>query len=149
MIEKIVFSIMLGYFLGCITPSYYLGKWLKNIDIRKKGSKNAGTLNAFKVLGFWPGILTFVVDAGKGAASVLIAFLLAVPELFVYASAISCILGHRHPFQLEFKGGKVLASIIGIILAVFIIRLQHSYLFSSILILAYIVARIYEKYKKS
>ena len=51
-----------GYLLGSVSPSYILGKIIKGIDIREHGTKNAGTVNAYRLLGLWPAVLTAVYD---------------------------------------------------------------------------------------
>ena len=65
--------VVLGYLLGSVSPSVYLGKIFKKIDLREHGSGNAGTTNAFRVLGVRLGIVVFLLDVAKGFLPVLLA----------------------------------------------------------------------------
>jgi len=71
-------ALFLGYIFGSVNPAFILGKILKKIDIRKYGTKNAGTTNAKKVLGLGPAVITAVFDLSKGILSIEIAKLLGV-----------------------------------------------------------------------
>src|SRR3990172_3849329 len=63
---KITFVIIASYLIGSVSPSIILGKFLKGIDIREHGSGNAGSTNAFRVLGKWAGITVLLLDIFKG-----------------------------------------------------------------------------------
>ena len=110
-----IISILIGYFLGGILPSYIFGK-LKGIDIREEGTKNAGTSNAFKVLGLKYAIPTALYDTLKGLLAMLVAYSLGAPFIFVQLSGIATILGHVFPFYLQFRGGQGNATATGILL---------------------------------
>ncbi|MFW9825033.1 MAG: glycerol-3-phosphate acyltransferase [Candidatus Thorarchaeota archaeon] len=110
-----IISILIGYFLGGILPSYIFGK-LKGIDIREEGTKNAGTSNAFKVLGLKYAIPTALYDTLKGLLVMLVAYSLGAPFVFVQLSGIATILGHVFPFYLQFRGGQGNATATGILL---------------------------------
>ena len=108
----------LAYLLGSIPNGYIVGKLLKGIDIREHGSKNIGATNAARVLGKKWGILVFLLDALKGFLAVWIPKLSpdAIP-LFLVLFAITAILGHSFTCWLNFKGGKGVATSLGVFLA--------------------------------
>jgi glycerol-3-phosphate acyltransferase PlsY len=110
-----ILSIIIGYFLGGILPAFIFGKF-KGIDIREEGTKNAGTSNAFKVLGLKYAIPTALYDTFKGLIAMLIAFSLGADHIFIQISGLAAILGHVFPFYLQFKGGQGNATATGILL---------------------------------
>ncbi len=99
-----------GYVVGSISPSFILGKILKNIDIRQHGTGNAGTLNTFKVLGWGPGVVTALFDLIKGLLSMYLAHLLGASPLCAHLVGLAAILGHTFPFYLKFRGGQGVAT---------------------------------------
>ena len=112
-----LFSVLLGYALGCSSMAYYIGNWKKK-DIRTAGSGNLGASNATVLFGWGAGVLVALHDIGKAVLAVVLARLI-FPEL-EYAGAaagVACVLGHIFPFYLGFKGGKGLASYFGMTLA--------------------------------
>jgi glycerol-3-phosphate acyltransferase PlsY len=110
-----ILSVIIGYFLGGILPAFIFGK-LKGIDIREEGTKNAGTSNAFKVLGLTYAIPTALYDTLKGLLAMLIAFLLGADHIFIQISGLAAIAGHVFPFYLQFRGGQGNATATGILL---------------------------------
>ncbi len=103
-----------GYLLGSSNMAYWISI-AKKVDIRTKGTGNLGASNATVLLGWGAGVIVAVHDIGKGALAVLMAKWL-FPEL-EYAGAaagVACVMGHIFPFYLKFKGGKGLASFIGV-----------------------------------
>lgn len=105
-----------SYLLGSIPTAYLLGRWRKKLDIRKCGFRNMGALNAFRVLGpFW-GAVTFLVDAGKGAAAVAMARAGGLGEVAVFYCGLLAVAGHNWPVFLGFRGGKGAATGLGVIL---------------------------------
>ncbi len=112
-----IIAILCAYLLGSSSMAFYLSK-LKKVDIRKNGSGNLGASNATVLFGWGAGVLVAVHDIGKGLLAVLLAKCF-FPELpYVGAAAgVACVLGHIFPFYLKFKGGKGLASFIGIVAA--------------------------------
>lgn len=66
-----IFFLSGSYFLGSISPSYILGKVLKGVDIREKGTGNAGTVNTFHIVGPWPAVFTALFDLSKGLLPML------------------------------------------------------------------------------
>lgn len=114
-------SLCIGYAIGCISAAYILGRIVKR-DFRKEGSGNLGTTNVLRILGPKAGAMIFVIDILKGVVPFWIAyFLFADIEKSlmagVYASA-GAIIGHIFPFYLKFKGGKGIATSIGMMLCV-------------------------------
>lgn len=111
--------IVLGYCFGCIQSAYIIGKIKGKMDIREFGSGNAGTTNMIRVMGWKAGIITFLGDFLKAVLAVILAKVLWGNEPFlagIYAG-LGVILGHSWPFYLKFKGGKGIASAVGILLA--------------------------------
>lgn len=112
-----IIAILTAYFLGSSNMAFYLSK-MKDVDIRKNGSGNLGASNATVLLGWGAGVIVAVHDIGKALIAVLAAKW-AFPDLeYVGAAAgVACVLGHIFPFYLKFKGGKGLASFIGMMAA--------------------------------
>ena len=117
--ERLV-CLAVGYVCGLLQTGYSVGK-MNHIDIRKQGSGNAGTTNALRVIGWKAGIMTFFGDVLKCIAAVVITCLLfrgsdCLPLLAMYAGA-GVTLGHNFPFYLNFKGGKGIAVMAGLVAA--------------------------------
>ena len=115
-----------SYFFGNINWALIISK-LKKTDIRKMGSGNPGTLNMSRNLGLGIGILTFVLDILKGAIPTIIAIIIFgtktfvgfdffIADLAMYLCGFCAVLGHIYPVFLKFKGGKGIASTIGVFL---------------------------------
>ncbi len=122
----IIIVIVIGYLLGCISSAFIVAKVLGNIDIRKHGSGNAGATNAMRVLGIKIGFTVLIIDALKGVSVVLLALLVkdafSVDEQFVVFQLIlgaAAILGHVKPVFASFKGGKGVATLVGIIIILY------------------------------
>jgi len=112
-----ILAILIGYVVGSISPSYIIGRLVKHVDIRKYGTKNAGTSNAFRTIGFAAGMTTLAFDLGKGALSMLFAHLLGAQFLVLCLTGFAAILGHDFPFYMQFRGGKGAATAWGVIVA--------------------------------
>lgn len=111
----IILSIILSYLIGAVSFSYLITKKIKKIDIRKTGSGNAGATNTQRILGTGPAIGVLILDILKGIVCILIArFLLAVPDWAVVLSGFAAVLGHDFPVYYGFKGGKGVATTIGV-----------------------------------
>lgn len=116
-ILQIMISILLGYFIGGINPSYIFSR-IKGFDIRSKGSGNAGASNAVITLGKGAGVFCAIFDIFKGYMAVKIA--MHIYPLIKAAGIVSgmfCIIGHILPAFMNFRGGKGLASLGGVVLA--------------------------------
>ena len=123
-----ILVLIVGYLIGSISPAYLLGKAIKRIDIRKHGSKNAGTMNAWHIIGWWAGLITLLFDLGKGFLSVIIALLIfgipigvsTIPQIsfIILLAGFATIIGHVFPFYLKFKGGMGAATAYGLMILV-------------------------------
>ena len=108
-----LFAVFVGYLLGSSNMAFYLSK-LKNIDLKKRGSGNLGTCNAWTELGWKWSVLVFLHDAGKAAIAVLLtAWLFPDYAYSQHVAGVCAVLGHIYPFYLKFKGGKGHAAYIG------------------------------------
>lgn len=120
--KYLYFSILaiVCYFVGNITTARVVAK-ANHDDITKHGSGNPGTLNSWRSYGFWPGIITFLLDMAKGAICSLCGFLIFKycglnAEVALYVAGFACVLGHVYPVVFKFKGGKGIATSIGVFL---------------------------------
>lgn len=118
----ILFAIIISYSLGSIPTAYIFGRLLKGIDIRKHGSGNVGATNAWRVLGKTTGITVLVLDILKGYIPVVFlgSFLasrisLADKAILPISLGLSCICGHNWTLFLGFKGGKGIATTLGVL----------------------------------
>jgi acyl phosphate:glycerol-3-phosphate acyltransferase len=122
----LVFGGMVAYLLGSISFSVWIGRIFYGVDVREQGSGNAGATNTIRVLGIKAGIIVLLLDAAKAWAPVQLApvfangFLEANPlvnyRIFLGALAV---LGHVFPLYTGFRGGKGVASLVGVIIALF------------------------------
>jgi glycerol-3-phosphate acyltransferase PlsY len=111
--------VILGYLVGSVSPSVFLGRAFKGIDVRKVGSGNAGTTNAFRALGVRLGIAVLFGDMLKGAVPVVVARLVLHDEhpAVIVLVAFASVLGHNYSIFLRGKGGKGVATGAGAALA--------------------------------
>lgn len=109
-----VLTILISYVIGSFSPSYFLGKVLGKKDIRNYGSGSAGSTNALRVFGKKIAALTFLMDIGKGIIAVLIGRWLVGYNGGLLAG-IFVVLGHNWPIFLGFKGGKGIATSLGVL----------------------------------
>jgi acyl phosphate:glycerol-3-phosphate acyltransferase len=114
-----VYSIPIAaYFLGSIPFGLILAKLFGGGDVRKAGSGNIGATNVARVVGPIAGILTLLLDAAKGAVSVLLAGRLTEENAtWMMVASFFALFGHCYPVWLKFKGGKGVATAAGIFLA--------------------------------
>lgn len=101
--------VILGYLIGSLSPSVFIGKAVKGIDLRQHGSGNAGTTNAFRVLGKHLGFTVLVLDILKGVIPVVLARYLSNPTVTVLV-AFSAVIGHNFSIFLKGAGGKGVAT---------------------------------------
>ncbi len=110
---RITLGILISYLVGSIPWAYIFGRLLKGIDIRQFGSGNVGATNALRVLGRGPGIVVLVLDILKGVLTVVI---LGQTEILSIVFGLCCICGHNWTVFLKFKGGKGVATTLGVLL---------------------------------
>jgi acyl phosphate:glycerol-3-phosphate acyltransferase len=113
-----IIALVVAYLLGSLPTAFIVGKLRKGIDIRQVGSHNMGAMNTFYNVGFWWGMLTLVVDIGKGVFGVVIARWLNTGEYIDLAAGLMVLVGHNFPVFLKFKGGKGGASMIGVLIVI-------------------------------
>ena len=132
MVWQVIVVAMVGYLIGSVNLSIVLSKLMGKGDIREHGSGNAGTTNTLRVLGVVPAIIVFAFDALKGILAIIIAKWLfqlgngSIPaeslslayELDILAAGFCAILGHNFPIYYGFRGGKGIATSLGVILMI-------------------------------
>jgi len=118
-------SFVLAYILGSIPTSIWAGKLFRGIDIREHGSGNAGAANAIRILGWKTGIPVLIIDMAKGWVSAMMPlfFNLAEPDTALITNlqigtGVTAIIGHIFPVFAGFRGGKGVATVSGVLLAV-------------------------------
>jgi glycerol-3-phosphate acyltransferase PlsY len=109
--------LLCSYCIGSIPSGLLLAKAFGGVDIRTKGSGNIGATNVYRTLGRKIGILTLVGDCLKGLLPVLAAKALHLPDEWVALIGLAAFLGHIFPLFLRFKGGKGVATALGVFLA--------------------------------
>ena len=113
---------LIAYAIGSINFSVIFSKKIAGFDVREKGSGNAGTTNMLRSAGKGLAVLTLICDILKGVVSIIIAILLGniIPdinkELLIQIAGIAVVIGHTFPVFFGFKGGKGVATSLGIIL---------------------------------
>lgn len=119
MITLLVF-ILVSYLLGSIPTSVWIGKWFFGIDIRQHGSGNAGTTNTFRVLGTKAALPVFIFDVFKGFIAPFISQFYyhqfpPISDNFLYYIIIGffAVIGHIYPLFANFRGGKGVATLLG------------------------------------
>ena len=118
----VIVAVITAYLLGSINFAVIFANAFLKKDVRELGSGNAGTTNVMRTAGFLPGALTFICDALKGFAACFIgkmlfihAFPAPVPWIYVaYMCGVACMLGPVFPIFFRFKGGKGVATSVGI-----------------------------------
>lgn len=111
-----VIAAVLGYLIGSISFSFLIGKLVKGIDIRKHGSGNAGATNTLRVLGLGPALTVLALDIAKGVLAVWIGWWFHAENLlFPILTGLAVIVGHNWPLFFAFRGGKGIATMIGVV----------------------------------
>ena len=121
-----VLAVLLAYLIGSFPSAIWISKWFFGVDVRDYGSNNAGATNTFRVIGKFAGFSVLFLDILKGWASVKILTLILItylPTSDAYINiqlviGISAVLGHVFPIYEQFQGGKGVATLMGIILAI-------------------------------
>lgn len=128
----IIFFALLSYLLGSIPSSVWLGKRFANVDVREHGSGNAGATNTFRVLGKKLGIAVLLIDVAKGFLAVSLVHVMVKfipttnfngwePTAIVNLQllfGILAVVGHIFPLFAQFKGGKGIATLLGMVIGI-------------------------------
>ena len=113
-----VLAILGGYLLGCSNMAYWLAKG-RGVDLRSGGSGNLGASNAVTMMGWKAGVITALHDGAKAFLAVLLfRFFFRDVEAIGTVAGVAAVYGHIFPFYLKFRGGKGLASYVGLLVAV-------------------------------
>lgn len=112
---KIVIFTLLAYLFGSLPNGLYVAK-IKNVDIRNEGSKNTGATNVFRVMGAKYGIFVLVLDALKGFLPLILAEKAGISGNILVLIGVTAVIGHTFSPFLNFKGGKGVATSLGIFL---------------------------------
>ena len=117
-----VITAIIAYLIGSVNFSVILSKKMAGFDVREKGSGNAGTTNMLRSVGKKAAALTLICDVLKGVVAILIAmfigwaFKIENQSLLVQIAGIAVVLGHTFPIFFGFKGGKGVATSLGILI---------------------------------
>lgn len=122
--DFLIFGII-AYLLGSIPTAVWVGKARYGIDVREHGSKNAGATNTFRVLGKQPGLVVLSIDIMKGVLAVTIPFVSGAGEWqslhltnVQLVAALCAVFGHIFPLFAGFKGGKGVATSLGVVVGI-------------------------------
>ncbi len=119
----------MAYLIGSIPSAIWVGRKFYGIDVREHGSGNAGATNVFRVLGKGPGTVVLLMDIIKGFLSVMLAYQMGyyfaeqgtqssqMTGFFPVAFGVLSVVGHMLPIFAKFKGGKGVATLFGVIIA--------------------------------
>jgi glycerol-3-phosphate acyltransferase PlsY len=144
-----ILVLILAYLFGSIPTAVWIGQAFYGIDVREYGSGNAGATNTFRVLGKKAGIPVMLIDILKGWTATNLAYLIGVSTTGSHNSAafinyelalgVTAVMGHLFPIFAGFRGGKGIASLFGMVLAV---NLQAALL----CVLAFVVVLLITRY---
>ncbi len=115
---------IIAYLLGSISFSVIISKKMAGFDVREKGSGNAGSTNVLRTVGKKAAILTLICDCLKGVVAILIAVLASKivkgtdAGLLVQLAGVAVVIGHTFPIFFKFKGGKGVATSLGVLLII-------------------------------
>lgn len=134
-LKMIIPLIIMAYFIGNISPSVIISKRFSNIDIRNHGSGNAGTTNVMRVMGKKAGAMVFIMDLIKGVVPTAIGLYFGNIEVGFFCG-VATVIGHIFPVMLNFKGGKGVATSLGVGIV-----LAPLYALTGLLVFALLVAK--------
>lgn len=148
----LILSLVFSYLIGSINAAIIISRTVAHKDVRNYGSGNAGMTNVMRVMGLKPGLCTFAVDCLKGALVCLLARFVVFPYVFshlgyealrpeyaVYYCGILCLLGHVYPVFFGFRGGKGVATLLGVLL---VCQYETALIAFAIFILIFALTRI-------
>jgi acyl phosphate:glycerol-3-phosphate acyltransferase len=126
MVLQFIILIILAYLVGSIPTSVWVGKAFFKIDVRDHGSGNAGATNTIRVLGWKAGLPVFIFDVFKGFLAVMLAGFFLSDQLnneqmifLKIATAAAVVIGHVFPMFAGFRGGKGVATLLGVGIALY------------------------------
>lgn len=123
----LLFVLLTAYFLGSIPTAVWVGRFFKGIDIREHGSKNAGATNTFRILGKRFGWMVLLTDVAKGTTAACLPYFLAPTAFSGYkdeflilqlVGGFTAVVGHVFPIFAQFRGGKGVATSLGIVIGI-------------------------------
>ena len=115
---------IIAYLIGSISFSVIFSRKMAGIDVREAGSKNAGATNVLRTVGKKAAALTLICDLLKGVVAVLVAYIAGLivggvdRSLLVQIAGLAVVIGHTFPIFFEFRGGKGVATSLGVILLI-------------------------------
>ena len=124
MIATYILMVVIAYAIGSVNFSVILSKKIAGFDVREKGSGNAGTTNMLRSVGKGAAALTLILDIAKGLVAILIAIVVGKisnetdPAVLVQIAGFFAVLGHTFPIFFGFKGGKGVATSLGVLLLI-------------------------------
>lgn len=122
---ELILRFALAYLLGSIPSAVWIGKFFFKTDVREHGSKNSGATNTFRVLGAKAGIVVLLMDILKGVFAVSLAYFFTGYqrsfnlEYYKLLLGLTAVVGHVFSVFVNFKGGKGVATMFGVVLSVF------------------------------
>jgi glycerol-3-phosphate acyltransferase PlsY len=131
---NVVISAVIAYLLGSISFSYLITKIVLRDDIRNHGSGNAGATNTLRVLGLFPAVLVLLLDVLKGVVAIGIAKWLGEQAWLLPFAGFMAIIGHNWPVFFGFRGGKGVATTIGVFATLFFMPSVYAGILAVVLI---------------
>ncbi|MDO8896695.1 MAG: glycerol-3-phosphate 1-O-acyltransferase PlsY [Bacteroidales bacterium] len=140
---EIILPLVFAYLIGSIPTAVWVGKWFYKVDVREHGSGNAGATNTIRVLGLKAGIPVLLIDVIKGYIAVLMAPVLfelgggeiMSPYLAILTAALA-VVGHTIPVFAGFRGGKGVATLLGVGLGLFPVAAWVAVLIFAVMLIA-------------
>tara|TARA_B100000212_G_scaffold270554_1_gene209946 strand:+ start:165 stop:761 length:597 start_codon:yes stop_codon:yes gene_type:complete len=114
---KIFLILLVSYLLGSFPSGFIYAKKLRGIDLRYVGSGSTGATNVLRNVGRWPALIVFILDVSKGFIAVKISYLMLSSNIFQVLAGLCAITGHIWPIWLKGKGGKAVATGLGMFIA--------------------------------
>ena len=113
----VFFILLISYLLGSFPSGFLYAKNLKGIDLRYVGSGSTGATNVLRNIGKWPALIVFILDVFKGFIAVKIAYFFLTHDIFQVLAGLLAITGHIWPVWLKGRGGKAVATGLGMFIA--------------------------------
>ena len=118
MTPSLILAVAGAYLVGSVPTAYLLVKWMRHVDVRTVGSGNVGATNAARIGGLGIGVAVFLIDVGKGwlAVQALVPWLVGdATSATRLGCGLAAVIGHSFPVFLNFRGGKGVATTIGVL----------------------------------